>query len=72
MEPSFLRLIKNDKTYLEREPLKNNQKIKTFKHQDFWQCVDTIGDKKLKFLIKKKNIKKFLTKKILIVGGSGF
>ena len=58
MEPSFLRLIKNDKTYLEREPLEKitkKGKLGAFKHQDFWQCVDTIRDKKkLEILIKKK------------------
>ena len=76
MEPGFLKLIKNDKTYLEREPLEaitKKRKLAAFKHQDFWQCVDTIRDKKkLEILIKNKNIEKFLTKKILIVGGSGF
>ena len=62
MEPSFLRLIKNDKTYLEREPLEKitkKGKLGAFKHQDFLQCVDTIRDKKLEILIKKKNIKIF-------------
>ena len=62
MEPSFLRLIKNDKTYLEREPLEKitkKGKLGAFKHQDFWQCVDTIRDKKkLEILIKKKKYKK--------------
>jgi len=62
MEPSFLKLIKNDKTYLEREPLEKitkKGKLGAFKHQDFWQCVDTIRDKKkLEILIKKKKYRK--------------
>lgn len=55
-EPEIFKFIKNDKTYLEREPLSKLGQLKqlnAFKHEKFWQCVDTIRD--LQFL--KKNIK---------------
>ena len=62
VEPKFLKLIKGDQTYLEREPLEAATKKKNlaaFKHNDFWQCVDTVRDKKnLEILIKKKKLKK--------------
>ena len=38
---NFLKFIKNDKTYLEREPLEKICKLKklaAFKHNGFWQC----------------------------------
>ena len=47
MEPKFLKMIKNDKTFLEREPLEKVTKLKeliAFKHENFWQCVDTKRD----------------------------
>ena len=48
MEPQFLNLIKDDKTFLEKEPLetvtKKNQLI-AFKHTGFWQCMDSKKDK---------------------------
>ena len=57
MEPKFLKFIKNDKTYLEREPLekasKKNQ-LKAFRHKGFWQCMDTKRDRdKLNKIFKK-------------------
>ena len=61
MEPEFLNLIKNDNTYLEREPLEEVTKKKqliAFKHEGFWQCMDTKRDKdKLQEIIKKRKIK---------------
>jgi glucose-1-phosphate cytidylyltransferase len=48
MEPEIISYIKNSKTYLEREPLEKLSKIKklfAFKHNGFWQCMDTIRDK---------------------------
>jgi len=45
----FLKYIKNDKTYLEREPLENltsKNQLSAFKHEGFWQCMDTLRDKK--------------------------
>ena len=58
MNPKFLKLIKNDKTYLEREPLEKLTKKKqlaAFKHKGFWQCMDTLRDKKSLEIYLKKN-----------------
>ena len=59
MEPKFLNFIKNDKTYLEREPLEKVSKKKqltAFKHKGFWQCMDTKRDKdQLEDLFQKKS-----------------
>jgi glucose-1-phosphate cytidylyltransferase len=56
MEAKFLDLIKDDMTYLEREPLEHVCKSKNlcaYKHNGFWQCVDTKRDlEKLKKIIK--------------------
>ena len=53
MTPSFLlgkifKFLSNDKTILEREPLEKVcklNKLGAFKHNDFWQCMDTLRDK---------------------------
>ena len=48
MESEFLNLIKNDKTYLEREPLEEvckKKQLSAFRHEGFWQCLDTKRDK---------------------------
>ncbi len=50
IEPEFLKYIKNDRTYLEREPLEkvcNKNQLVAFKHEGFWQCVDTKRDLEL-------------------------
>lgn len=42
--------IKNDGTFLEREPLQKLCKINelnAFQHRGFWQCMDTIRDKQI-------------------------
>tara|TARA_Y100000590_G_scaffold175838_2_gene200931 strand:- start:4053 stop:4745 length:693 start_codon:yes stop_codon:yes gene_type:complete len=61
MEPKFFKFIKNDNTYLEREPLEQMSKKKqlvAFKHKGFWQCMDTKRDKdKLDKILKNKKIK---------------
>ena len=61
MEPEFLKFIKSDNTYLEREPLEQVTKKKqlaAFKHEGFWQCMDTKRDKdKLDKILKSKKIK---------------
>ena len=62
MEPEFLKYIKNDNTYLEREPLESvtkKRQLTAFKHNGFWQCVDTKRDidKLNKILGAKKKIK---------------
>lgn len=62
IEPEFLNRIKNDKTYLEREPLENIAKKKqliAYKHFGFWHCMDTLRDKiNLDKLLKLKKYKK--------------
>jgi len=48
IEPDFLKFIKNDNTYLEREPLEiisKKKQLTAFKHEGFWQCMDTKRDK---------------------------
>ena len=48
MEPEFLKFIKNDNTYLEREPLEavtQKKQLAAFRHEGFWQCMDTKRDK---------------------------
>ena len=61
MEPEFLKFIKSGNTYLEREPLEQVTKKKqlaAFKHEGFWQCMDTKRDKdKLDKILKSKKIK---------------
>ncbi len=56
MEPKFLDLIKDDKTFLEKEPLEKVAKkgqLCAFKHSGFWQCMDTKRDKdKLEEILK--------------------
>ena len=57
MEPKFLKFIKDDKTFLEKEPLEKVSSLNqlyAYKHYDFWQCMDTKRDKDL--------IEKVLTK----------
>ena len=58
MEPTFLKLIKNDKTYLEREPLERvaeKGQLAAYRHEGFWQCMDTKRDiDKLNIILKKK------------------
>ncbi len=60
MEPKFLDFIKNDNSYLEREPLENITKKKqlmAFKHKGFWQCMDTKRDKdRLEKILNSKKI----------------
>ena len=74
INPKFFKYIRNDKTYLEREPLEQvtkSKQLSAFKHQGFWQCMDTKRDKIN--LEKNLQIKKiFLMKSILIAGGTGF
>ena len=57
MEPTFLKYIKNDQTFLEKEPLEKVTKIdelRAYRHKGFWQCMDTKRDKdKLEKILKK-------------------
>ena len=57
MSPKIFKFIKNDKSYLERQPLENlskKNKLGAYKHYGFWQCMDTLRDKE----ILEKKIKK--------------
>ena len=61
MEQEFLKYIKNDNTYLEREPLEavaKKRQLTAYKHNGFWQCVDTKRDidKLNKILSSKKRL----------------
>ena len=47
MQPEFLNYIKNDQTFLEREPMElltKKKQLVAFKHGGFWQCMDTKRD----------------------------
>jgi len=61
MEPEFLKYIKNDNIYLEREPLEaatQKKQLAAFRHEGFWQCMDTKRDKdNLSKIFKSKKIK---------------
>ena len=49
-EPEIFDYIDDDTTLLEREPLENlskNGELMAYKHDGFWQCMDTIRDKDL-------------------------
>ena len=44
----IFRYIKNDKTVFEREPLEkisSKKQLMAYKHNSFWQCMDTLRDK---------------------------
>ena len=48
IEPKFLKFIKNDMTFLEREPIEKVCKLgqlSAYEHEGFWQCMDTKRDK---------------------------
>jgi len=48
IEPKFFDLIKEDKTILEKEPLEKlsqTGQLMAYKHNGFWQCMDTKRDR---------------------------
>jgi glucose-1-phosphate cytidylyltransferase len=48
IEPEFLNLISSDDTVLEKEPLESvalDGQLSAFKHEGFWQCMDTVRDR---------------------------
>jgi glucose-1-phosphate cytidylyltransferase len=48
IEPEFLDFIDSDQTILEKEPLEQvaaKAQLNAFKHEGFWQCMDSIRDK---------------------------
>ena len=49
-EPEIFNYLKGDKTFLEKEPLTKlgfQKKLNAFKHEGFWQCMDTLRDKEI-------------------------
>ena len=61
MEPKFLKFIRNDNTYLERVPLEvatKKRQLIAFRHEGFWQCMDTKRDMdRLNKILNSKKIK---------------
>ncbi|HKH16253.1 MAG TPA: glucose-1-phosphate cytidylyltransferase [Solirubrobacteraceae bacterium] len=50
LEPEVFDYIDGDATQFEREPLERlarDGQLMAYRHDDFWQCMDTIRDKKL-------------------------
>ena len=50
LEPGIFDFIEGDNTVLERVPLEKlarQRELMAFKHDGFWQCMDTLRDKKL-------------------------
>ncbi|MEG2542706.1 MAG: glucose-1-phosphate cytidylyltransferase [Christensenellaceae bacterium] len=50
LEPAIFDYIENDSTVLEKEPLEKLAKegqLMAYKHDGFWQCMDTMRDKML-------------------------
>ena len=48
LEPEIFAYIKDDSTTFEREPLEdiaNEGNLMAFKHNGFWQCMDTLRDR---------------------------
>jgi len=58
IEPEFFDYIKDDSTMLEREPLEKavkEEQLMVFRHQGFWQCMDSKRDKELLEKLSGKN-----------------
>ncbi|MGL4670484.1 MAG: glucose-1-phosphate cytidylyltransferase [Methanobacteriaceae archaeon] len=50
LNPEIINYIDDDSTIFEKDPLENlakDQELKAFKHEGFWQCMDTQRDKEL-------------------------
>lgn len=63
LNKKIFRYLKGDHTYLEKEPLErlsNKGQLYAFKHEGFWQCMDTLRDKEIleKSIKKKKHLAK--------------
>lgn len=49
-EPKIFDYLKDDKTILERDPMEGlvrDGQLMTYRHEDFWQCMDTVRDRDL-------------------------
>ncbi|MCT4543309.1 MAG: glucose-1-phosphate cytidylyltransferase [Vallitalea sp.] len=58
VEPEVFNYIEGDDTVFEREPLENLAKegeLNAYKHRGFWQCMDTMRNKKQLDLLIKNN-----------------
>lgn len=47
-QPEFIEYIENDNTVLEKKPLEqavNSNQLMAYKHEGFWQCMDTVREK---------------------------
>ena len=50
VEPEFMNFIPEENVMLEKQPmdkLSQDKQLKAYKHEGFWQCMDTLRDKKL-------------------------
>ena len=50
IEPQVIDYIDGDQTVFEREPLERlaaEGQLQAYKHDGFWQCMDTLRDKNL-------------------------
>ena len=50
LEPGVFNYIEGDMTHFEHEPLEGlarDRQLMAYKHESFWQCMDTLRDKKL-------------------------
>ena len=50
LDSKIFKYIKDDKTFLEKEPLQQISKrgeLYAYKHSGFWQCMDTVRDKEI-------------------------
>ena len=50
LEPGVFDYVEGDATQWEREPLERlaaDGELRAYRHDDFWQCMDTLRDKKL-------------------------
>ena len=48
LEPDFYNYIDDDNVMLEREPINkvtNDKQLVAYRHNGFWQCMDTLRDK---------------------------
>jgi glucose-1-phosphate cytidylyltransferase len=49
-EPAIFDYLKDDETSLEADALEHlaaDRQLAAFRHEDFWQCMDTLRDKRL-------------------------
>lgn len=60
MSYKFLKFIRNDKIYLEREPLEKitlMKELSAYRHNGFWQCIDSMRDlASINKMIKEKKV----------------